>query len=164
MDIDAAWKTKATPNTCQHCRKTRHWAKECDLCFNVRYMDTDKIERELENKFAAKDVASVETLDEAEPPVSVEDFCIPQRVSRAPPLLSNNQISVLEITKPKIDEDAQEPNTPALPPTEPRKPRWPKWEKRIKDKLVIRSLELDAKCIMLLIHLKRRWTLWKRHP
>jgi len=37
-------------------------------------MDTDEIERELENKFAAKDVASVETLDEAEPPVGVEDF------------------------------------------------------------------------------------------
>jgi len=74
MDIDAARKTKATPDTCQRCGKTGHWAKECDLCFNVRYMDTDKIERELENKFAAKDVASVETPDEAEPPVSVEDF------------------------------------------------------------------------------------------
>jgi len=37
-------------------------------------MDTDEIERELENKFATKDVASVETPDEAEPPVSVEDF------------------------------------------------------------------------------------------
>jgi len=74
MDIDAAWKTKATPDTCRHCGKTGHWAKECNLCFDVRYMDTDKIERELENKFAAKDVASVETPDEAEPPVSVEDF------------------------------------------------------------------------------------------
>jgi len=75
-------------------------------------------------------------------------------VSRAPPLLSNNQFSVLEITEPKIDEDAQEPDTPAFPPTKLRKPRWPKWEKRIKRKLVIRSLKLDAKCIMLPIHLK----------
>ena len=74
MDIDVARKTKATPDTCRHCGKTGHWAKECDLRFDVRYMDTDKIERELENKFAAKDVASVETPDEAEPPVSVEDF------------------------------------------------------------------------------------------
>jgi len=74
MDIDVARKTKVTPNTCQRCGKTGHWAKECDLRFNVRYMDTDKIERELENKFAGKDIAFVETPDEVEPPVSVEDF------------------------------------------------------------------------------------------
>jgi len=35
MDIDAARKTKATPDTCRHCGKTRHWAKECDLRFGV---------------------------------------------------------------------------------------------------------------------------------
>jgi len=75
-------------------------------------------------------------------------------VSRAPPLLSSNQFSVLEIIEPKIDEDAQKPDTPTLPPTKPRKPHQPKWEKWIKCKLVICSLELDAKCIMLLIHLK----------
>jgi len=74
MDIDVARKTKATPDTCRCCRKTGHWAKECNLRFDVRYMDTDKIERELENKFAAKDIASMETPDEVEPPVSVEDF------------------------------------------------------------------------------------------
>jgi len=79
-------------------------------------------------------------------------------VSRAPPLLSSNRFSVLEIIEPKIDEDAQKPDTPTLPspelPTEPCKLCRPKWEKRIKRKLVIRSLELDAKCIMLPIHLK----------
>ena len=32
------------------------------------------VETELENKLAAKDVAPVETSEEAEPPVSVEDF------------------------------------------------------------------------------------------
>jgi len=37
-------------------------------------MDMDEIERELENKFATKDIASAETPDEAEPPVNVEDF------------------------------------------------------------------------------------------
>jgi len=58
------------------------------------------------------------------------------------------------MTELKVDEDAQEPDTPAIPPTEPHKLRWPKWEKRIKRKLVIHSLELDAKCIMLPIHLK----------
>ena len=61
MDIDTARKTKAAPDTCRHCGRTGHWAKDCDLWFDVRYMDTDELERELENKFAAKDVASAET-------------------------------------------------------------------------------------------------------
>jgi len=75
-------------------------------------------------------------------------------VSHAPLLLSSNRFSILEVIEPKIDEDAQEPDTPALPPTEPRKLCQPKWEKRIKHKLVIHSLELGAKCIMLPIHFK----------
>jgi len=74
MDIDTARKTKATPDTCRRCRKTGHCAKDCDLCFNVQYMDADELEMELKNKLAPKDVAPVETPDEAEPPVSVEDF------------------------------------------------------------------------------------------
>jgi len=74
MDIDVTWKAKATPDTCQHCGKTGHLAKDCDLHFDIRYMDADELETELENKLAAKDVAPVETLDEAEPPVSVEYF------------------------------------------------------------------------------------------
>jgi len=37
-------------------------------------MDTDELERELENKFAAKDVASVEPPVEGEEELSVEDF------------------------------------------------------------------------------------------
>jgi len=42
-------------------------------------MDTDELERELENKFATKYVASVESHEEAEPLCSVEDFepCTP---------------------------------------------------------------------------------------
>jgi len=72
-----------------------------------------------------------------------------------PLLLNSNRFSVLEITEPNVDEDAQGPSeTPALLPTEPCKLRRPKWEKQIKHKLVICSLELDAKCIMLPIHLK----------
>jgi len=70
MDIDATRKTKATPDTCRRCGKTGHWVKDCDLRFDVRYMDAD----ELKNKLAGKDVAPVETLEEAEPPISVEDF------------------------------------------------------------------------------------------
>jgi len=45
-----------------------------------------------------------------------------------------------------IHLDSCQPNPPKL--------RQPKCEKRIKRKLVIRSLKLDAKCIMLPIHLK----------
>ena len=74
MDIDVARKTKATPDTCRCCGKTGHWAKECDLRFDVRYMDTDELEKELENKFAAKDVASAENPVEGEEELSVEDF------------------------------------------------------------------------------------------
>jgi len=74
MDIDAARKTKAAPDTCRRCRKTRHWAKDCDLRFDIRYMDTDELERELENKFAAKDVASAEPPVEKKEELSVEDF------------------------------------------------------------------------------------------
>ena len=76
-------------------------------------------------------------------------------MSRAPPLLNSNRFSVLEITEPEVDEDAQESSEPpALPPAEPRKPHRPKWEKRIKRKLVIHSLKMDAKCIMIPTHLK----------
>jgi len=76
MDIDAARKAKATPDTgtCRRCGKTRHWAKGCDLRFDVRYMDTDELERELENKFATKDVASAEAPVEGEEELSIEDF------------------------------------------------------------------------------------------
>ena len=75
MDIDAARKAKATPDTCRRCGKTGHWAKECDLRFDVQYMDSmDELERELENKFATKDVASAEPPVEGEEELSVEDF------------------------------------------------------------------------------------------
>ena len=76
-------------------------------------------------------------------------------MSRAPPLLNSHRFSVLEVTELEVDEDAQEPSEPpALPPAKPRKLRRPKCEKQIKRKLVIRSLEMDAKCIMIPTHLK----------
>ena len=74
MDIDAARKAKTVPDTCRRCGRTGHWAKDCDLRFDVRYMDADELQTELENKLAANDVASAEAPDEAEPPISVEDF------------------------------------------------------------------------------------------
>ncbi len=76
-------------------------------------------------------------------------------MSRAPPLLNSNQFSVLEVTELEVDKDAQESlEQPMLPPAESRKPHRPKWERRIKRKLVICSLEMDAKCIMIPIHLR----------
>ena len=72
MDIDAARKAKAISDTCHCCGKTGHWAKDCDLCFDVRYMDTDELESMLEDKLAAKDTVPAEPL--AEPEANVEDF------------------------------------------------------------------------------------------
>jgi hypothetical protein len=75
MDIDAARKAKALPDTCRRCGKTGHWAKECNLCFDVQYMDTNELERMLEDKLAAKDAAPTEQLEpEVEQTGSVEDF------------------------------------------------------------------------------------------
>ena len=78
-----------------------------------------------------------------------------QRVSRAPPLLNSNRFSVLEMTEPEIDEDAQStPESLPLPPMQSCLPRRPKWEKHMNRNLVIRSLEQGPNCIMLPIHLK----------
>ena len=74
MDIDAARKAKSAPDTCWHCGKLGHWAKDCSLRFDVRYMDTDELERMLEDKLAAKDAVQVEQPVEPEQPDSVEDF------------------------------------------------------------------------------------------
>jgi len=76
-------------------------------------------------------------------------------VSRAPPLLNSNRFSVLEVTEPEVNEDAQESSEPpTLPPAEPWKLRRPKWEKQIKRNLVICSLKMNARCIMIPTHLK----------
>jgi hypothetical protein len=76
MDIDAAQKGKTPGDTCRHCRNAGHWAKDCHLHFDIRYMDTDEVEMALEAKLAAKDAVPVEPQaeDELLPPVSVEDF------------------------------------------------------------------------------------------
>ena len=74
MDIDAARKNKTAPDTCRCCRKTGHWSKDCDLRFDVRYMNEDELEMELENRLAAKDIAVLEAPSDVEPLVSVEDF------------------------------------------------------------------------------------------
>ena len=57
MDIDVACKAKAISDVCHHCRAAGHWVKDCPHKFDVWYMDTDKLETVLEDKFAAKDAA-----------------------------------------------------------------------------------------------------------
>ena len=74
MDIDAAHRAKALSDTCRRCGKAGHWAKDCDLRFDVRYMDADELETELENKLAAKDAVPPEVPKEVEQVISVEDF------------------------------------------------------------------------------------------
>ena len=70
MDIDAARKAKALSNACRRCGKTGHWAKDCDLCFDVQSMDCDELQTELEDRLAAKDAVP----PEPESASSVEDF------------------------------------------------------------------------------------------
>jgi hypothetical protein len=76
MDIDAARKARAILDNCRRCGATGHWAKDCDLRFDVRYMDSDELETFMESKLAAKDVATEEPLvEENEPaPVELKDF------------------------------------------------------------------------------------------
>jgi hypothetical protein len=74
MDIDAARKAKSASETCRRCGKLGHWARDCNLRFDVRYMDTDELERMLEDKLAAKDAIPEEQSAEVEQPDSVEDF------------------------------------------------------------------------------------------
>jgi hypothetical protein len=76
MDIDAAWKGKTLGNACRHCGSAGHWAKDCHLWFDVRYMDADEVEMALEDKLAAKDAVLVEPQAEDKPLpwVSIEDF------------------------------------------------------------------------------------------
>jgi len=76
MDIDATRRARPAPDTCRRCGAAGHWAKDCDLRFDVRYMDTDELETYMENKLAAKDVATEEPpSEEDEPaPVRLKDF------------------------------------------------------------------------------------------
>ena len=90
-----------------------------------------------------------------------QGFCVQQRVSRAPPLLSSNRFSVLSIhdvpnsvESAVSDEDAQ-----PIPKPKPLPVHRPNWEKRLASKLVIRSLEEGPNSIRILVHLKTTDTL-----
>ena len=72
MDIDAARKAKALSDTCRRCGSTDHWARDCPLRFDVRYMDSDELQTELEGKLAARD--AIPTEPELESVDNEEDF------------------------------------------------------------------------------------------
>ena len=76
MDIDAAKKARALPDVCRRCGKTGHWAKDCERRFDVRYMDDDEVQKQLEDRLAARDVAEANASKEDEVPdvVVLEDF------------------------------------------------------------------------------------------
>ena len=72
MDIDAARKAKTLPGACRRCGSTDHWVKDCPLRFDVRYMDSDELQTELEGKLAARD--AIPTEPELELVDNEEDF------------------------------------------------------------------------------------------
>ena len=79
MDIDAMKKAQALSETCRRCGKVGHWAKDCERRFDVRFMDDDEVQRQLEDRLAARDVAEANASNasnENEVPSSVdrEDF------------------------------------------------------------------------------------------
>ena len=76
MDIDVARKAKALPDVCRHCGKTRHWVKDCEYHFDIRYMDDREIQKQLEDRLAAQDVAEVNAKkdDEALDSIDLKDF------------------------------------------------------------------------------------------
>jgi len=75
MDIDAALKAKALQDMCRRCGGINHWAKDCPLRFDVRYMDSDELQTALESKLTAKDAVPTESevVDTAEDFVSRDE-------------------------------------------------------------------------------------------
>ncbi|KIM35643.1 hypothetical protein M413DRAFT_430631 [Hebeloma cylindrosporum] len=75
MDIDAARKAKSVPDACRRCGKLGHWAKDCDLRFDVRYLDLDELSALIEDRLAALDSVPPEPEDEpVEQKMPAEDF------------------------------------------------------------------------------------------
>jgi hypothetical protein len=59
--------------TIDQCGKTGHWAKDCELQFDICHMTMDELETIMENHNAALDVAPSKLTNEEEP-IPVEDF------------------------------------------------------------------------------------------
>src|SRR5438105_13897777 len=75
MDIDATRKAKSLPDTCRRCGRPGHWAKACDLRFDVRHMEIDELQTFLEDMLAAKDAAPTESavVEADETPIRTDD-------------------------------------------------------------------------------------------
>ena len=52
------------PDTCRQCSKTGHWAKNCNLQFDVHHMTVEELEAVIEDHLAALDVAPQEMVGE----------------------------------------------------------------------------------------------------
>ena len=75
MDIDAAQKAKALSDACRRCGNTDHSVKDCPLRFDVRYMDSDELQTELEGKLAARDAVPTEPEFES---VDSKEYFVPR--------------------------------------------------------------------------------------
>ena len=72
MDVDAARaRTRGTdPNdVCRKCKKPGHWAKDCPLRYDIRYMGADELEQHLA---LARDTAELEAREREAEVVSEE--------------------------------------------------------------------------------------------
>jgi hypothetical protein len=54
------------PDICRHCRKVRHWAKDFECQFDIRYMLAEEKEEWLQNLALEADKEEIEKREEVE--------------------------------------------------------------------------------------------------
>ena len=74
MDVDAARRKGNLLLLCQRCGKPGHFAKDCELRYDVRLMMVDDLQTILEDMLAAKDAIPTESLEKPEEGEEEEDF------------------------------------------------------------------------------------------